>query len=144
MLGHDALRPLLAQLDPNATRVSMLRNATWTLSNFCRGKPQPAFEQVRPALPTLAGLIFSSDEEVLTDSCWALSYLSDGTNEKIQAVIEAGVSRRLVELLMHTSPQASLSLPASFRMSYAPWATPPNPKSFILPRPLHLRYIPDP
>jgi hypothetical protein len=40
---------------------------------------------------------------VLTDACWALSYLSDGSNDKIQAVIEAGVARRLVELLMHTS-----------------------------------------
>mmetsp|Transcript_9512 Transcript_9512/g.18446 ORF Transcript_9512/g.18446 Transcript_9512/m.18446 type:complete len:523 (-) Transcript_9512:115-1683(-) len=105
VLSHQALQPLLQQLDPNTTRVSMLRNATWTLSNFCRGKPQPSFELVRPALPTLAQLIYSADEEVLTDSCWALSYLSDGTNEKIQAVIDAGVSRRLVELLMHASPQ---------------------------------------
>ena len=71
----------------------MLRNATWTLSNFCRGKPQPEFGTVRPALPTLAQLIYSPDEEVLTDACWALSYLSDGPNEKIQAVIEAGVCR---------------------------------------------------
>jgi hypothetical protein len=56
--------------------------------------------QVSPALPTLARLIYVADEEVLTDACWALSYLSDGSNDKIQAVIEAGVCRRLVELLM--------------------------------------------
>ena len=57
-------------------------------------------EQVSPALPALAQLVHSNDEEVLTDACWALSYLSDGTNDKIQAVIEAGVCRRLAELLM--------------------------------------------
>eukprot|EP01090_Pellita_catalonica_P015436 TRINITY_DN4193_c0_g1_i1.p1 TRINITY_DN4193_c0_g1~~TRINITY_DN4193_c0_g1_i1.p1 ORF type:complete len:320 (-),score=62.98 TRINITY_DN4193_c0_g1_i1:159-1118(-) len=83
----------------------MLRNATWALSNFCRGKPAPAFELVSPALGTLARLIISStDEDVLADACWALSYLSDGEdNDKIQEVIQAGVSRRLVELLMHGS-----------------------------------------
>jgi len=47
-------------------------------------------------------LIYSLDDEVLIDACWAISYLSDGANEKIQAVIEAGVPRRLVELLMHS------------------------------------------
>lgn len=56
--------------------------------------------QVRPALPALERLVHSNDEEVLTDACWALSYLSDGTNDKIQAVIEAGVCPRLVELLL--------------------------------------------
>lgn len=56
--------------------------------------------QTKLALPTLARLIYSTDEEVLTDACWALSYLSDGTNDKIQEVISAGVCRRLVELLL--------------------------------------------
>ena len=56
--------------------------------------------QTKPALPAIARLIHSNDEEVLTDACWALSYLSDGTNDKIQAVIEAAVCPRLVELLL--------------------------------------------
>jgi len=88
-----------------------LRNATWALSNLCRGiKPRPDFNAVAPALETLSHLIFSRDDEVLTDACWALSYLSGGPNDKIQTVIEAGVSRRLVELLTHPSP--SVQTPA--------------------------------
>lgn len=109
VLHAQALHPLLGQLNAEA-KIQMLRNATWTLSNFCRGKPQPDFSLLRAALPALARLVHSNDEEVLTDACWALSYLSDGTNDKIQAVIEAGVCRRLVELLASNHP--SVLIPA--------------------------------
>nr|GMD09347.1 importin subunit alpha-4 [Ipomoea batatas] len=110
VLGHGALLPLLAQLNEHS-KLSMLRNATWTLSNFCRGKPPAPFEQVvKAALPVLRQLIHMNDEEVLTDACWALSYLSDGPNDKIQAVIESGVCPRLVELLLH--PSAAVLIPA--------------------------------
>ncbi len=54
---------------------------------------------VRPALSTLCRLIYSTDEHIVTDACWALSYLSDGTNDRIQAVIDSGVCQRVVELL---------------------------------------------
>ncbi|EEC70585.1 hypothetical protein OsI_01790 [Oryza sativa Indica Group] len=103
VLMHGAMLPLLQQLNEHA-KLSMLRNSAWTLSNFCRGKPQPDFKHVEPALPVLRELILSQDEEILTDSCWALSYLSDGSNDNIQAVIETGVCDRLVELLSHPSP----------------------------------------
>lgn len=104
VLENNVLPPLL-RLFGEQTTVSMLRNATWTLSNLCRGKkPPPDFNRIRHALPVLARLIYSRDDEVLTDACWALSYVSDGDNTKIGAVIDAGVCRRLVELLMHTMP----------------------------------------
>uniref|UniRef100_A0A0E0BZH4 IBB domain-containing protein n=1 Tax=Oryza meridionalis TaxID=40149 RepID=A0A0E0BZH4_9ORYZ len=103
VLMHGAMLPLLQQLDEHA-KLSMLRNSAWTLSNFCRGKPQPDFKHVEPVLPVLRQLILSQDEEILTDSCWALSYLSDGSNDNIQAVIETGVCDQLVELLSHPSP----------------------------------------
>jgi len=103
VLQHNVMEPLLRQLEDPNSKITMLRNATWTLSNLCRGKPQPLFELVSSSLPTLSRLIYSTDEEVLTDACWALSYLSDGSNDKIQAVIDSGICRRMVELLMHTS-----------------------------------------
>ncbi|OAX78530.1 hypothetical protein ACJ72_07162 [Emergomyces africanus] len=110
VLGAGALRPLLALIG-DGRKLSMLRNATWTLSNFCRGKtPQPDWPTILPALPILAKLVYMLDDEVLIDACWAISYLSDGSNDKIQAVIEAGIPRRLVELLMHAS--TSVQTPA--------------------------------
>ncbi|OAV93719.1 hypothetical protein PTTG_06775 [Puccinia triticina 1-1 BBBD Race 1] len=110
VLAQGALQPLLALLNENH-KLSMLRNATWTLSNFCRGKnPQPDWELISPALSVLTKLIYSMDDEVLIDACWAISYLSDGSNDKIQTVIESGVVRRLVDLLMH--PSTAVQTPA--------------------------------
>ena len=66
--------------------------------------PAPDFTSVgRPALPTLARLARSSDEEVLSNTAWALAYLSNRPDERAQAAIEACVGRRLVELLVHPS-----------------------------------------
>mmetsp|Transcript_120254 Transcript_120254/g.218537 ORF Transcript_120254/g.218537 Transcript_120254/m.218537 type:complete len:547 (+) Transcript_120254:72-1712(+) len=94
---------LIIKVLGEAKKISFTRNATWVLSNLCRGKPPPPLDWVLPALPTLSQLIQSTDVEVLTDACWAFSYITDGQNDRIEAVIKAGVCQRLVELLGHAS-----------------------------------------
>lgn len=69
---------------------------------MCRSKdPPPSKQIVQSLLPALAMLINHSDTSILVDTVWALSYLTDGGNEQIQLVIEAGVDFFYKILLLH-------------------------------------------
>lgn len=91
--------PLLLNLLSNV-KDNKIFNGPWTLSNFCRGKPSPPLHAVESALQVICNLIRMTDEEVIVDACRALSYISDGTVEEIQAIISSGVCPSLIELLM--------------------------------------------
>jgi len=91
------------ELMKTCNKQQVLKNGAWVLSNLCRGKPAPKFELIREAIPTLCNIIMTfQDHESLTDCCWAISYLSDGPNDRIQAVVDTGVVPKLIELMQHS------------------------------------------
>jgi importin subunit alpha-1 len=106
LLSHHVMSPLLENIDtelrsPNP-RIQMVRNATWALSNLCRGRPAPGWNEVVVALPILAQLITTTDPEILSDACWSLSYLSDcpaGDSSRLDDVLSVNILPALINLL---------------------------------------------
>ncbi|CAI4225679.1 unnamed protein product [Auanema sp. JU1783] len=96
------LQPLLNFINPDIP-LGFLRNVTWVIVNLCRSKePPPSPEIVKSILPALVLLIHHEDTNILVDTVWALSYLTDGGNDQIQLVIESEVVPALVPMLAHS------------------------------------------
>ncbi len=128
-LGEGALDAILTCFPhhnaaaPHPPR-SFLRNAAWAMSNMLRGTPQPAFDDSqRDAMACLCRLVMdatgraqgkpwscaSGDDEVLVDAAWGLSYLTNGSNDRLSAIVQVnsasgacpGVINSLVQCLGH-------------------------------------------
>ena len=103
--------PNLWALISAPTPITFLQNITWTLPHLCqRESLYPCKKAVRQMLPILSHLLQHQDSEVLSDTCQALSYLTEGCNECTGHVVDMGVLSRLVELM--TSSELNVSTPS--------------------------------
>ncbi|OXA51527.1 importin subunit alpha-3 [Folsomia candida] len=101
VISMGVVAPLLNFIQPEIP-ITFLRNVTWVIVNLCRNKdPAPPQQSLAEILPALNVLVHHTDTNVLVDTVWALSYLTDGGNDQIQMVIDSGVLPKLVSLLSH-------------------------------------------
>eukprot|EP01060_Flectonema_neradi_P025550 TRINITY_DN3435_c2_g1_i1.p1 TRINITY_DN3435_c2_g1~~TRINITY_DN3435_c2_g1_i1.p1 ORF type:complete len:527 (+),score=115.22 TRINITY_DN3435_c2_g1_i1:51-1631(+) len=92
MLELDALK-IIQQIVHNNPSETILRNATWCMSNLVRKEKDAELANktlplIMPVLPTFRELLTAKDKQVVCDACWALSYVSDGNNNRIQLVMQ--------------------------------------------------------
>lgn len=80
-------------------KINVIKVATWTISNLCRGKPHPNYDLVKDAIPYAAEQVYTDDRDILIDVLWTLTFLSDGEDEKQAAVSQYGIEGQLVQYL---------------------------------------------
>jgi len=102
VIESGALVSISQVLNQAPPGTSFMRNASWALSNLCRGRPQPDYNLVKGAIPTLIKVLVENDkEDIITDVCWALSYLSDGAKERVNDLLQPNLLQKIIKLLEH-------------------------------------------
>lgn len=112
ILNSDILFPLLklihSELQSPNPHVPLIRNSVWTLSNLCRGKPQPSFNQIVPSIDILAALVQTNDDDIVVDACWTFSFISEvdprsKSLHNLDAILQSGALPYLVRHLTYAA-----------------------------------------
>jgi hypothetical protein len=115
IIDYGGIENILRLLDRAKSR-KLMKQAVWVLSNLCRKTPIPEFEKIRLTVPFFTKILAEeTSSELLTDSLWALVYISGKGNptsadvstldvekeSQIDEVANPLLIERLMRLLRH-------------------------------------------
>ncbi|CAI2166005.1 18836_t:CDS:10 [Funneliformis geosporum] len=116
ILSAGVLDPLLYILSNYKTYDYMaVRITVWATANMCRGCrcSDPSWSLITPAFPILANMVQLNDAEIISDACWGMSRILNGTHKHREhaLVSDSSLCRRLVDLLSEESLTSAVHLP---------------------------------
>ena len=112
VLNHGVLDNLLpiCSIEVNTkSKINMVRNVAWTISNLCRGLPTTKWKYVNLSLKAMSIMINKFiDNEILKDICWTISFLSEIDDSEIfelhiEGIVKYGLLNKIIKLLNHKS-----------------------------------------
>lgn len=94
-----------------AERNTLIKHCAWALSNFCRSKPPPKYEYLKPAIDLLIRAIYKldGDYEFLVDACWVLSYLTEHHKKSVKKLLDTNILPKILSFLNY--PVLYIQLP---------------------------------
>jgi importin subunit alpha-1 len=83
-----------------AERESLIKQCVWSISNFCRSKPAPDYEMLKPCIDKVIGALYKIDDnEFLVDACWILSYLTESYKKSIKKIMDTNALPKILSFL---------------------------------------------
>lgn len=102
IISYGFVPALLNLIRPDLD-INFLRNITWVLVNIARNKePPPSLEIIKQILPSLNFLIQLTDYAILSDTTWAISYITELGPAYAQLIIDSKLTERVIPLLSHS------------------------------------------
>jgi importin subunit alpha-1 len=94
-----------------AERNTLIKHSAWAISNFCRSKPAPAYEHLKPAIDLIIRSIYKLDQdyEFLVDACWVLSYITEHHKKSVKKILDTNIMPKLLSFLNY--PVVYIQLP---------------------------------
>ncbi|KAL4490837.1 hypothetical protein ABPG72_021891 [Tetrahymena utriculariae] len=110
VLQQDAVTIVLKQLERKDIKIVNQRTIVWVISNFCRGKPQPKYEMVRPCVFYLGKALdkYKNDQEIIADSLWGINYLSE-TEQAVDDLINYGILQNICNHFLNSNKNTTLT-----------------------------------
>lgn len=108
VLAAGAVEPL-ARLTELLAPPDFVLASLGTISAIVGGKPEQPAEVVAPFAPMLVSLIHGEhDLDVLCRSLQCLDHFTDGSNNRIQSIVEAEGVARATELVSHADSRVKV------------------------------------
>lgn len=105
ILTGGAMRMILDIMSQPHCGESFMKNATWCISNLCRNKDERnPYQMVKPFLHEIISLLYKDINEVVMDTCWTLSFITEADKSQVDDVLKLNILPRLMEIIDSRNP----------------------------------------